>query len=88
MCMQVFLGSGRTTFINIFTKNLTKFTKVLTLQLDCTSCADTQKINLLRDREGYYRFECTVKKLSTRRINWRGVKIYIFFFGDLFLKNR
>ena len=56
------------------------------LQLDLTFCADTQETNLPRDREGYDRFETTHEKLSTKRIHWGGVKFYIFFFGELFLK--
>ena len=46
------------------------------------------KINLQRDQEGYDGFEYTDEKLSTRRIQWCGLKFYIFFFGELFLKNR
>ena len=47
-----------------------------------------KKNNLPRDREGYDGFEYTDEKLSTRRIHWCGVIFYIFFFGELFLKNR
>ena len=57
------------------------------IQLDWTSCADTQEINLPRDREGYDGFLYTDEKLSTRRIQWCGLKYYIFFVGELFLKN-
>ena len=57
-----------------------------TLQLDWTSCADTQKNNLPRDREGYGGFEYTDEKLSTRRIQWCGLKMYIFFFWRVILK--
>ena len=41
-----------------------------TTQLDWKSCADTHKINLPRDQEGYDGFEYTDEKLSTRRIQW------------------
>ena len=47
------------------------------------------KKNILpRDQEGYGGFEYTDEKLSKRRIQWCGVKLYIFVFGDIFLKNR
>ena len=41
------------------------------VQLDWTSCADTQT-KLPRDQEGYGGFEYTDEKLSTRRIHWCG----------------
>ena len=41
-----------------------------TIQLDWTPCADTQRINLPRDQEGYDGFKYTNEKLSTRRIQW------------------
>ena len=44
------------------------------------------KNNLPQDREGYDGFEYTNEKLSARRIQWCGVKHYIFFFEELFLK--
>ena len=49
------------------------------VQLDWPSETDTLKINLPRDREGYVGFEYTDEKLSTRRIQWCGVKMYISF---------
>ena len=49
-------------------------------------CRHTKYI-LPRDQEGYGRFEYTDEKLLTRHIQWCGVKFYIFFFGELFLKN-
>ena len=44
------------------------------LQLDWTSCADTQKINLSRDQEGYNGFEYTDEKLSARHIQLCGAQ--------------
>ena len=55
------------------------------LQLDWTSCADTNKINLPQDEEGYDRFEYSDEKLSTRRIQWCGVCI-LFFWGVVLKK--
>ena len=52
----------------------------LKVQLDWTSCVDTQKNNLPRGREGYDGFEYTDEKLSTKHIHWCGLKFYIFFF--------
>ena len=49
------------------------------VQLDWTSCADTHKINLPRDREGYDGFEYTDEKLSTRRIHWCRLILYLLF---------
>ena len=37
----------------------------------------------VRPRGLYGGFEYTDEKLSTRRIQWCGVKFYIFFFGEL-----
>ena len=42
-------------------------------------CRHTKNI-LPRDREGYDGFNYTDEKLSTRRIQWCGLKNYIFFF--------
>ena len=50
------------------------------VQLDLTSCADTQQINLRQDREGYDGFEYTDEKLSTRRIQIFGDPSSIFYF--------
>ena len=55
-------------------------------QLDWASCADAQNINFPRDQEGYDKFESICEKLSSRRIHWCRTQMYMFFFGELFLK--
>ena len=73
-------------------KNSTTVSKIFNfwkndyVQLDWTSCADTQKINLQWDQEGYGRFEYTDEKLSARRIHWWCAKNHIFFFWRVILK--
>ena len=57
------------------------------LQLDWTCCADTQKINFLRDREGYNEFE-TLYKSSRWAASTGVVQKFIFpFLGSYFFKN-
>ena len=55
------------------------------LQLGWTFCAETHKINLPQDQEGYNGFEYTDEKLSTRRIHWCRIKFYIFYYWREFL---
>ena len=62
-CEQLFLISDNS--CHSWAKNA--ITPVF-LQLDWMSCADTHKINLSRDQEGYNRFEYTDEKLLARRI--------------------
>ena len=57
------------------------------VQQDWTPCADAQKNNFPRGQEGYDGFETMYEKLSLRGIHWCGKQCYIFFFGELFLKN-
>ena len=56
------------------------------IQLDWTSCADTHKINLPWDREGYGGFEYTNEKLSTSRIQWWCATNHIFISWRVLLK--
>ena len=67
-------------------QRLVSISNNMLIQLDWTSCAGTQQINLLRDREGYAGFEHSDDKPSTRRIQWCGAQFYIFIFWRVIFK--